>query len=256
MRIGIDVTLLGLGGGRHGIASYLRGLLRGLSSRRPAHEIFLFDYGESSVDLPPPSDVFRRVRLPAPPLGRARALVSHQLALPLLSRRLGLGLLHIPGVSVNASMPAIPLCQPLPVVVTVHDLSPLRFPAEILPRSRHRLFYQAMLLAVRRAAQILCDSQAIREDLIERLRIPGDRITVAPLAPDPLFTPIPAPSNDARAAMLEREVYVLHVGGPAFTKNLTRLLQAMVALWTEESSASIHLACVSELPCDPVTLCP
>src|SRR5262245_9928036 len=172
MRIGIDVTLLGIGGGHHGIASYLRGLLRGLSSRRPAHEIFLFDYGESSADLPP-SDFWRVVRLPAPRLGRARALVSHQLALPLLSRRLGLGLLHIPGVSVNASMPAIPLCQPLPVVVTVHDLSPLRFPAGILPRTRHRLFYRAMLMAVRRAAQILCDSRAIQDDLITRLGIPG-----------------------------------------------------------------------------------
>ena len=255
MKIGIDVTPLEIRGGRHGIGSYLRGLLGAFSARRPGHEFFLFAYSGSSGELGPPSTLFRVVRLPAPPLGRGGALISHQLALPLVARRLGLGVLHVPGVSVNASMPAIPLWQPVPVVVTVHDLNPLRFPAEILPRARHRMFYRAMLRAVRRAEHLLCDSRATREDLIEQLGIPDDRITVAPLAPDPLFTPAPAPPEDARAATLGGDAYVLHVGGPAPTKNLVRLLRAMVDLWAE-ASMPVHLACVSGLPCDPVALCP
>jgi glycosyltransferase involved in cell wall biosynthesis len=255
MKIGIDVTPLEIRGGRHGIGSYLRGLLGALSARRPGHEFLLFADRESSAEHGLPSRLFRVVRLPAPPLGRGRALISHQLALPLLGRRLGLDVLHVPGVSVNASMPAIPLWQPVPVVVTVHDLSPLRFPAEILPHPRHRLFYRAMLGAVRRARHLLCDSRATREDLIARLGIPGDRITVAHLAPDPLFTSAPAPPEDARAATLGGAAYVLHVGGPAPTKNLARLLRAMVDLWAE-ATTPVHLACVSSLPCDPVALCP
>lgn len=252
MKIGIDVTPLEVRGGRHGTGSYLRGLLGALGRLDPGHEFLLFAYGEPGVA---PSHRFRVVRLPAPTLGRARALVSHQLALPLLARRLALDALHIPGVAVNASMPAIPLWQPRPTVVTVHDLIPLRFPAEILPHPRHRIFYRAMLRAVGRARHLLCDSQATRADLVGRLGIPAARITVAPLAADPLFTAVPAPPEDPRAAALPPAAYVLHVGGPAPVKNLTRVLLALAEMWAT-SAEKTHLVCVSGLPCDPVALCP
>jgi alpha-1,3-rhamnosyl/mannosyltransferase len=142
----------------------------------------------------------------------------------------------------------------VPLVVTVHDLSPLRFPSEILPGARHRIFYRAMLRAVRRAEHLLCDSRSTRQDLIAELSVPESRITVAPLAPDPLFTSAPATVADPRAAALGDD-YVLHVGGPAPVKNLTRLLRAMVDLWTE-TARPVRLACVSALPFDPVTLHP
>lgn len=252
MRIGIDVTPLEVRGGRHGTGSYLRGLLGALGRRDPGHEFLLFAYGEPGLA---PSSRFRVVRLPAPPLGRARALVSHQLMLPLVARRLALDVLHIPGVAVNASMPAIPLWQARPTVVTVHDLIPLRFPAETLPRARHRVFYRVMLRAVGRARHLLCDSEATRADLISRLGIPARRITVAPLASDPLFTPAPAPPDDPRAARLPADAYVLHVGGPAPLKNLARVLVALAELW-ETRALDTHLVCVSSLPCDAGSLGP
>lgn len=255
MRIGIDATALQVRRGRHGTGAYLRGLLGALGARRPPHELCLFSYGPSAGDLGVPTDAFRIVKLPAPALGRAQATVSHQLALPLAARRLGVRALHIPGVSVNASMPSIPLWQPVPVVVTVHDLSPLRFPDTILPRPRHRIFYRAMLGAVRRAAHLLCDSEATRDDLIARTRMSAGRITVARLAAEPLFTSVPGPSGDERAAALEDEGYVLHVGGAGATKNLPRLLRAMVALWGE-TAMPVALACVTDRPFDPIALCP
>ena len=254
MRIGIDVALLETRGGRHGIAAYLRGLLGALGRPQSPHEFLLFAYGRP--DLPPEarSEQFRVVRLPQPPLGRAGALISHQAALPWLARRLGLDVLHVPGVSVNASMPAIPVWRSVPLVVTVHDLSPLRFPSEILPGARHRVFYRAMLRAVRRAEHLLCDSRATRQDLIAELGIAESRITVAPLAPEPLFTPSPARVDDARAAGLADD-YLLHVGGPAPVKNLGRLLRALADLWAK-TTRPVGLACVSALPFDPVALCP
>ena len=131
--------------------------------------------------------------LAVPSLGRARALVSHQLVLPVLARRLRLGVLHLPGVSVNASMPAIPLWPAVPVVVTVHDLMPLLFPDAILPRRRHRLFYRLMLRACARAAHLICVSEATRRDLRSRLELPDSRLSVVPNAADPFFTTAPAP---------------------------------------------------------------
>ena len=254
MRIGIDVSMLETRGGRHGTGAYLRGLLGALSRRDSPHEFLLFAYG--TPDLPPTvrGDRFRVVRLPQPRVGWAGALVSHQAALPWLARKRAVDLLHTPGVSVNASMPSIPLWRSVPLVVTVHDLSPLRFPSDILPGARHRIFYRAMLRAVGRAEHLLCDSWATRADLIAELSVPESRITVAPLAPDPLFTSEPATVEDARATALGAD-YVLHVGGPAPVKNLTRLLRAMVDLWTERARP-VQLACVSALPFDPVTLCP
>jgi glycosyltransferase involved in cell wall biosynthesis len=255
MKIGIDVTPLQIRGGRHGIGAYLRGLLPALSVLGASHEYVLFTSGQPAPGLDRLSDRFRMRRLPVPPLGRARALLSHQLVLPLLARRLRLDLLHVPGVSVNASMPSIPLWPLVPTIVTVHDLSPLRFPAEILPSARHRIFYRAMLWAVARARHLLCDSEATRRDLIEQLRVPAHRITVAPLAPDPLFTPEPEPPDDPRARSLAGLPYVLHVGGPAALKNLARVIMAMAQLWTKDP-ADTHLVSVSAMPCDPAALWP
>jgi glycosyltransferase involved in cell wall biosynthesis len=255
MKIGIDVTLLEIRSGRHGIGAYLRGLLGALGQRDTGHDFFLFAHGVPDLGVGTATGRFRVVRLPSPPLGRAQALVSHQVLLPWLARRLALDVLHLPGVSVNASMPALPLWRAVRMVVTVHDLSPLHFPREILPGARHRVFYRVMLGAVRRAAHLLSDSRATRNDLVTLLGVPVSRITIAPLAADPCFTPSPVPLEDARGAPLADGGYVLHVGGPVPMKNLPRLLSAMVELWARASTAA-PLVCVSSLPFDPVALCP
>ena len=255
MKIGIDVTLLQIREGRHGIGSYLRGLLPQLRGAGAGHDFVLLAYRDRSADVESLAERFEVFPLPAPPVGRARALVSHQLVLPWTARRRRLDLVHVPGVSVNASMPAIPLWQPVPIVVTVHDLTPLRFPADVLPSFRHRAFYRGMLWAVRRARHLICDSRATRDDVIAALEIPAPRITVAPLAPDPSFGPIPGVPEDPRALDLQSLTYVLHVGGPAPVKNLGRVLTAMADLW-DRHAMDVHLVCVSSLPCDPVAVWP
>ncbi len=255
MRIGIDVTMLQIRQGHHGIGSYLRGLLQALAGRGPEHEYSLFAHAAPALELPPLPERFRPTVLRVPPLGRGRALLSHQLALPPAARRLGLDVLHVPGVSFNPSMPGIPLWQPVPVVVTVHDLIPLLFPEAILPRRRYRVFYRLMLRACARAAHVVCDSEATRRDLARHLGLPAGRVSVVPLAADPLFTPEPAPADDPRASARGAEGFVLHVGGPAPVKNLPAVLAAMAALW-DEGRLTAHMVLVTSLPLDPVALCP
>jgi glycosyltransferase involved in cell wall biosynthesis len=192
--------------------------------------------------------------VPAPPLGRGRALVAHQIGVPLLARRLGLGLLHVPSVSTNASLPAIPFARAVPLVVTVQDLIPLHFPEAVLPRLRHRLFYRAMLAAVRRAHHLLCTSASTRADLMTHLRLPAERMTVAPLAADPLYSPAVRPAEDERAAALAGRAYVLHVGGLFPTKNLRGLAAAMTRMWS--AGARVDLVCVAPAPLDGAALVP
>jgi glycosyltransferase involved in cell wall biosynthesis len=255
LTIGIDVTPLQIAGGRHGTGSYLRALIGALARRDAGPEFVLFAQPRADTGLGPLPHRFRVIALPGPPLGRGRALLSHQVALPLMARRLGLHALHVPGVSLNPSMPGIPLWQPLPLVVTVHDLNPLHFPRETLPRRRHRIFYRAMLRAAARAAHIMCDSDYTARDVIARLDVPPGRITVAPLAPDPLFTATPEPAEARPIDALAPGDYVLHLGGPLPLKNLRRLLEAMAALWSART-VSTALACVTPMRFDPLALCP
>lgn len=253
MKIGIDVTMLQVRQGRHGTGSYLRGLLGGLA-RGPAHDYALFAWREPDLELPALPANFRVVPLPAPPFGRGRALATHQVALPRLARRLGLGVLHVPGVAVTASMPGAPLWSPVPLVVTAHDLIPLLFPTSVLPKRRHRVFYRLMLDAAARAAHVLCDAEATRRDLIERLDLDAHRVSVAPLAAAPSFVAAPIAAENGRAHALPSR-YVLHVGGPAPIKNLRALLAAMAALW-DAGRTDADLVAVTTLPFDPVALCP
>jgi glycosyltransferase involved in cell wall biosynthesis len=251
-RIGIDVTLLQIRDGRHGIGSYLRGLLPALARLQQPHEYRLFAYAGVPLALPPLPPNFLVVELPTPRFGRASATISHQVALPILARRHRLSLLHIPHVSVTASVPGIPLLQPVPLVVTVHDLTPLRFPNIVLPRLRHRAFYRLMLRATQRAAQVLCDSESTRRDLLREFPALGSRAGVAPLAPDPSFYDAPTSADDPRARTLPVHRYVLHVGGPAPAKNLDRLVLAMEKLWEDGLDAA--LVCATSIACDPARL--
>jgi glycosyltransferase involved in cell wall biosynthesis len=100
--------------------------------------------------------------------------------LPRLLRRLRPQLAHF----VHALPPALPC----PAVLTVQDLS---FERDATTMSaRERLIFKAVVpWSARRAAHLLAISERTRDDLVELYRIPCEKITVTPLAPDPEFQP-------------------------------------------------------------------
>jgi alpha-1,3-rhamnosyl/mannosyltransferase len=100
---------------------------------------------------------------------------------------------------------------PVPQVVTVHDLVPLKRPAEYLRTGvRFRLRY----LAVGRADRVIVPTRSVARDVAERLDIDPGRIAVVPEAPAPAFTPRPAGEVEAaRARHGLPERYLLWVGG-------------------------------------------
>jgi alpha-1,3-rhamnosyl/mannosyltransferase len=76
-----------------------------------------------------------------------------------------------------------------PSVVTIFDLIPIHFPND-LPNARARLFYRlALTLAIRTATHILTSSVSTRDDLVTRLGVARDKISVTPLAADARFAP-------------------------------------------------------------------
>ncbi|MGE0593291.1 MAG: glycosyltransferase family 4 protein [Vicinamibacterales bacterium] len=68
-------------------------------------------------------------------------------------------------------------------VVTVHDLAFLREPRHLAPDAWR--YYAQVGASAARADAVITDSEAVRADVIERLRIPDARVVVVPLGRDP-----------------------------------------------------------------------
>jgi len=112
-----------------------------------------------------------------------------------------------------------------PLVVTVHDLVPLRFPETMSPWNRFSS--RATLRSVLDAADILiASSHNTADDLSSLLKIPESRIRVVWIGVDEIFfAPSPPPPLPAQT-----KPFVLFVGTPEPRKNLQRLIGAMKEL--------------------------
>jgi glycosyltransferase involved in cell wall biosynthesis len=155
-------------------------------------------------------------------VGNAGRLLWHQTALPLAIRRNGIDAFYSP---VTEGMVA----PPVPQVVTVHDLLPLRFP-EVYPRLRY--YWQHVVPRILGAsAAIIADSETTAADL--RNRFPSVRapISVVPLwHADDVFFPREDPEVAAVRRRHDLERYLLAVGETRPYKNIRRLIEAFAML--------------------------
>jgi glycosyltransferase involved in cell wall biosynthesis len=103
------------------------------------------------------------------------------------------------------------LRSPVPMVVTLHDLVPLKRRGEYL---RSGLRFKLRYLAVQRAVRVIVPTNAVADDAIGVLGIPSDRIAVIGEAAAPVLH---ARSAEEVAAVRERYElpadYLLWVGG-------------------------------------------
>jgi alpha-1,3-rhamnosyl/mannosyltransferase len=103
------------------------------------------------------------------------------------------------------------LRSPVPMVVTLHDLVPLKRRGEYL---RSGLRFKLRYLAVERAARVIVPTTSVASDAVESLQIPAEQLAVIPEAAAPVFHPRP---ETEVAEVRERyglpETYLLWVGG-------------------------------------------
>lgn len=113
-------------------------------------------------------------------------------------------------------------------VITIHDLAPLHWPDHYLRLPYARLGHAWAYALARRADAIVAVSHATKRDVIERLGVPHERITVIPEAVDEAF--VPPPRDDARTLVRARfgvpAPYVLYVGQFDPRKNMDGLVAA------------------------------
>jgi glycosyltransferase involved in cell wall biosynthesis len=152
--------------------------------------------------------------------GNLGKLWFEQVAFPRACRRLGVDLAHVPYF-------ASPLSPSAPTLVTIHDLIPM-----VLPLYRGsplvRLYTGLVAAAAPHARLILADSQASRQDILDRLPVQASRVQVVYLAPAPHYRPV----DDAGVLDAARRKYalpgsfVLWLSGFDVRKNARALLHA------------------------------
>jgi len=150
-------------------------------------------------------------------------ILWEQTALPWQLRRLNVNLLHAPAF-------VGPLLAPCPQVITVHDLSFLRYP-QFFQRSK-RLYLRTMTgIACRRSAAVIAVSHFTAQEVATLLKVPPARIHVIHHGVDPKFRPLPS-SEIARFREREGlpERFILHLGTLEPRKNIITLVRAFARL--------------------------
>ena len=119
------------------------------------------------------------------------------------------------------------LRSPVPMVVTLHDLVPLKRRGEYL---RSGLRFKLRYLAVQRATRVIVPTNAVAKDAVKELQIPWERITVIPEAPAPKLHHRPAAEVEAvRRRYGLPKTYLLWVGrltSPDPRKRVAALVRA------------------------------
>ena len=230
MHVGLNAQLLSLERTYRGagINTYIYHLLRAIGQINSSHRFTVF-LGERR---------FREERLALRystwPTQRPWArIVWEQTALPMMARRTRVDLLH--GMAFVA-----PLLTRCPSVVTVYDLSFLRYREAFRPLNRWYLSCFTPI-SVRRARRVIAISESTRQDLVERLRVPPDRVDVIYCGTDSMFRPLEAEAVDHfRRERGLPEQFVLFVGTLEPRKNVELLIRAY-ARWRPGNSGAPKL---------------
>ena len=175
--------------------------------------------GEPEPEAVPPSVNVKLVPVRPGNLGK---VWFEQRLFPQACREVGATVAHVPYWGG-------PLQSPVPLVVTVHDLTTMLVPEYRRP-FRTRLYNALVSASARGATRIITDSEASKRDIIEHLQIPADKIARIYLAAGPQFSP--QDSGLLEMAVLRKynlpDFYALYLGGYELHKNVTTLLLA----WT------------------------
>lgn len=219
MRIAIDYTPAVYQ--RAGIGRHTRGLVQALAELNAGHQITLVVYGRPPKGAPQaPAECNLRI-VPLP--NRWMTVAWHRMRAPLPADWL-IGAIDL----YHASDFVLPPLRQAKALVTVHDLSFLTVP-EGADAGLRSFLSRVVPRAVARADHVLADSKSTKRDLVERLGLPEQKITVVYPGVEPRFRPVADPTALATVRARYRigdAPFVLGVGTLEPRKNWTSLIRA------------------------------
>lgn len=221
-----DVRVIGLNllylvpGKVGGTEVYARRLVHALARARPEWRWVAYCGSDAIEALRAeawPSSV-RLVSSPRPSADKASRAALELSWLAWRASRDGVQLMHSLGTT-------SPLATRCPRVVTVHDLIYLHYP-ETFPLAARIALKALVGPGARRAARVIADSQAGKDDIAVNLRVPADRIDVAYLGCN-ITRVAPTPESEVRARFgLADHNICLCVSAALVHKNLEALISA------------------------------
>ncbi|CAN5393092.1 glycosyltransferase family 1 protein [soil metagenome] len=173
-----------------------------------------------------------------------------QVTMPRLARQLAADVLWVPYW-------AAPFWQPMPVAVTIHDLIPQLLPAYRGGRMQ-QLYTTLVSGTAQRAAAVLTVSHASARDIVEQLRVPGERVYVVYHGPNQEAT---THSNAPMLAAIRQKYalparFFLYLGGFDVRKNVKSTLYAYQRYLERAGDPAVKLVIAGKLPATDTSFFP
>ncbi|MEJ7763940.1 MAG: glycosyltransferase family 1 protein [Acidimicrobiales bacterium] len=222
LRACLDATpLVTLGGQRSGVGTFVAGALEALAGRDDLEVVaFALTFRGRAVWRDALPAGVRPVGVAVP----ARLVRTAWLRTPLPPFEWFAGRAHV----VHGTNFVAPPVRRGAVVVTVHDLTPVRFPEMVEPAAAA---YPALVrAAVGRGAWVHTPSRFVADEVIELLGVPADRVVAVPHG-----TPAATGGDPARGRLAAgAERYVLAIGTVEPRKAYPDLVRAFAPLAAED----------------------
>ncbi|MCB9138131.1 MAG: glycosyltransferase family 4 protein [Caldilineaceae bacterium] len=224
-----------------GSGQYLHQLLTHLAGREKGVRYTLLVPNATAIEPALPNvTVMQGALIPGP---RQLAKVWwEQVTVPRTARSLAADALWVPYW-------AAPLRQPVPTVVTVHDMIPRLLPA-YRGGAPQRLYTRLVSASARRATAVITVSNAAARDIVAELNIDPSRVHAVPHGPNAM-TP-DALEPDQLAAVRARynlpPRYFLYLGGFDVRKNVGGILAGYARYLAQGGDAAVKLVIVGKLP--------
>jgi glycosyltransferase involved in cell wall biosynthesis len=218
---------------RSGLGNYAFHLLSAMLAQRSDHQFRLYHDANASVEGDFGSDKVTFQSLASYP---SKYHGGDQFWLPLQAARDRLQLLHCPANY-------LPLIQPCPTVVTVHDMV-LTLHDE--GETRNQLFYwrKLMPMALRKVARVITVSHHSKRDIVNLLDIPEDSVRVIHSGVDPFFKPLDTEITQMGLAALGLQAgYVFLLGASSPRKNIECAVKAFIELKKQGFSPKLVMTC-------------
>lgn len=235
MNIGIDSLFLQTPAS--GSGQYLLHLLKELREIDQRNDYLLLGaqpLAKQRQPLPFPYQVY-----PVPSFARRNENVAkltwEQFTGPAAAHKANVDVFHVPYF-------APPLFPRTPTVVTIHDVIPLRLPAYRAGK-KVEAYMRLVAQAAHKASLIITVSQHAKQDMIDALHLPAERIRVTYEAAGDEYVPITDSATLAqmRARYGVGERYIFYLGGLDQRKNVPQLVRAFAHLYKQLEQPDLQL---------------